>query len=319
MKKKKPILFITLIAFFSCCHQSISFEKTKITNELINQYYAVNYDYPHSLDELLLFKESDSLPQDTPDDERNTLRYLENNAEKITWMLYDSVFQKQELIVLFKEDTIVHRFNEWRFPCIGFYNDAFVDAYLREPGSLDEFLSFCVHCDSIGHTEDWSFGKCEEVTVSNLQKLKKVFLLQWIIDEDGLFIVIDKDTLWQHHPSIPCDGLSFQPHFYDKDGGYNDSEDLEQSFLFGIRELGKKYKEREKGTFGEIRIVEYDNARGMSPFCGADNKYLKSKWFEDVERYLEKFAKENDLGRIVFAVPVFETIAKRGLGDLCVK
>ena len=306
MNNKKTILLFTLMALFSCCHQSIPFDNTKTTNELINQYYAVNYDYPHSLDELLLFNNSYSILQDTHDDEIDALCYLENNAEKITWMLYDSVFQKQELIVLFKEDTIVHRFNEWRFPCIGFYNDAFVDAYLREPGSLDEFLSFCVHCDSIGHTEDWSFGKCEEVTVSNLQKLKKVFLLQWIIDEDGLFIVIDKDTLWQHHPSIPCDGLSFQPHFYDREGGYNDSEDLEQSFLFGIRELGKKYKEREKGTFGEIRIVEYDNARGMSPFCGADNKYLKSKWFEDVERYLEKFAKENDLGRIVFAVPVFE-------------
>lgn len=304
MKKIKPMLFIALMVFFSCCNQSISFEKTKKTNELINQYYAINYDYPHSLDELLLIKDHNLFAQNTLGDENNTLSYLENNARRITWMLYDSLFPKQELIVLFKEDTIVHRFNEWRFPCIGYYNDAFVDTYLKEPVSLDEFLSFCNHCDSMGHGEDWEFGKCEKVTVSNLQKLKEVFLLQWIIDEDGLFIVIDKDTIWQHHPSIPCDGLSFQPHFYGRNDCYYDSEELERSFMLGIRELGKKFMEREKGTYSEVRIVEYDKAKGMSPFCGADKIDLTSKWFKEVERYLENFAKENDLGRIVFAAPV---------------
>ncbi len=213
--------------------------------------------------------------------------------------------------VLYEADTPFYQINKWRFPCIGFYNDAYTNCYLREPESLEDFLLFCYYCDSIDDGNDGLYDNCNKQTVENLQKCKQLESLQWINSEDELLIVIDNDTVWRHNALLPCNEdlkWLFQPHYYDKNGHYiNLEENVNRSFKNSLREIGRPFFTQGSQEI-HYYVFVYSNTSGIYPFCKEEDLDTSIKYFKDMERFLEKFVEENRLRKIIFIAPATEKI-----------
>lgn len=278
----------------------------------VDHYYTINYEYPSSLDELLLFcKANLSYLQSIKDSILIDYTYFKNNAEKISWIINDTLFPKQELIVLYEKDTLAYRINERRFPCIGFYNDAYVNCYLKEPDSLECFLSFCYYCDSLEDDTNELYDKCNRVTLKNLQKCKQMESFQWINNDDELLMLIGSDTIWHHNnETLPCiDYLKplFQPHYYDKTGQYiRLEEDVDREFRNKLRRLWRPYMNHSNTKGRDYLTLVYSKAKGVYSFCEEDKIDLNAQYFKDMGVYLEKFIDNYGLSRVVFAAPAMK-------------
>lgn len=278
---------------------------------LIDRYYAINYEYPLSFEDLISFCRVDSsyfLSISIQDAFLLDYPIFEKATKKINWIINDTLFPKQELIVLYKKDTLTHRINELRFPCIGFYNDAYVNCYLKEPESLDVFLSFCNHCDSLEDGTNALYDKCNSVTVKNLQKSKQIESLQWINTDDELFIVIENDTVWRHsNELLPCiDYLKpiFQPHYYDMMDRYVKlEENVDKEFKNNLRELWYPYVNQSNMKERDYLTLVYSNTEGFYSFCEDNEIDTKNKYFKDMGKYLKKFIDKHGLNKVVFAAP----------------
>ena len=128
----KLCILLFFFILFGCKQQTTCVRQKMNIDYFIDLYYIKNYEYPLSLDELLFFCESNLCDmQSIQDSVLIEYTCLKNNSKKISWIVDETGFPKQELFVLFEKDTLTYRMNEWRFPCIGFYNDAFVNCYLK--------------------------------------------------------------------------------------------------------------------------------------------------------------------------------------------
>lgn len=306
---KKLYILILLIPLVGCKQQSSYVRQKMNIDYFIDRYYAINYEYPSSLDELLSFCNNDSsYMQILHDSILHNYSYLIKNKKKINLTIDNAQFPKQKLIVLYNKDTLSCRINDWIFPCIGFYNNAYVDCYLKEPESLDDFLSFCYHCDSLEDGTSGLYDKCNSVTVKNLQKCKQIESFQWINNDDELLIIIYNDTVWYHNNELlPCiDDLKplFQPHYYDKTLHYiRLGEDINRTFKNNLRELWHPYCNQDKTTESVFYTFVYNKADGLYSFCEDNGIDINTKYFKDMGDYLEKFANEQELSKIIFVAP----------------
>ena len=297
------------------CKQQMTCTRQKMNMGLfVDHYYTINYEYPSSLDELLFFCNANlSDLQSKEDSILIDYTFFENNAEKISWVINDTLFPKQELIVLYEKDTIAYRKNEWRFPCIGLYNDAYVNCYLKEPESLECFLSFCYYCDSLEDGTNGLYDKCNRVALKNLQKCKQLESFQWINKDDELLMLIGNDTIWHHNnEALPCiDYLKplFQPHYYDKTGQYvRLEEDLDREFRNNLRGLWYPYVNQSDAKEREYLTLVYGKTRGFYSFCKEDEIDLNIQYFKDMKEYLEKFMDNHGISMVVFAAPAIKTV-----------
>lgn len=279
-------------------------------NRLLDHYFSVNYDYPATKNEFVYFCENDTYLKDRFQD---TLGIILNDfkSKSVNWNLDNSGFPDQKLIVLLGEDTVFYRNNNWRLPCIGYYNDAFVDCYLREPSSIYEFLLFCEYCDFVSEKSFWPYRKCDSITILNLRKCSELTSLRWIQNTESLYLIINNDTLWHHNTTNPCLGTdkarTFLPHYYNQNRLFVAvSEEIDKAFKIGLMDLSKQYYNRGKILSDQFQILEFDRFKGLRPYCENDTANLNNNWFFDLEHYLWYFANENGFEKIVFSVPIVE-------------
>lgn len=310
MKQSKALILsiISIILLCSCNTRAKKQESMGCLNHLLDRYFSVNYDYPATKNDFVCFCENDTYLKDKFQD---TLGIILNDfkSKSVNWYLDNSSFPDQKLIVLLGEDTVFYRNNNWRLPCIGYYNDAFVDCYLREPSSIYEFLSFCDYCDSVSEKSFWPYRKCDSITILNLRKCSELTSLRWIQTPESLYLVINNDTIWHHNTTNPClrtdKARTFLPHYYNQNRLFvSVSEDLDKDFKSGIRDLTKQYYNRGKVLSDQFQILEFDRFKGLRPYCENDTAILNNDWFLALEHYLQCFSNENGFEKIVFSVPI---------------
>ena len=278
-------------------------------NFLLDRYYTANYDYPSSKDAFFSFCETDDYSKEKLNDSFEVLIDFLKNQNQYIWVLDDSKFPNQHFSIINGRDTLIHRLNSWRFPCIGFYNDAYVESYLSEPPSLQEFLLFCNYCDSLTDYENWPYRICDSITMLNLHKCLYIDNFKWHREKDILLMIIDNDTIWRHHSSSPCtnnkDSMMINPHFYDINGSYiKTTDDFNYKFIHDIRKLINQFTNQPIIDLSQFHCIEYCYGKGSSPYCENDEINLDSKWVHSLEEYLESFCIENELGNIIFMVPI---------------
>lgn len=303
------ITFAFIILLCSCNAQEkkqLCFDGLDI---LLERYNSVNYDYPKTKNDFVYFCEHDTYLKDRLKD---TLGRILNSIEndKVKWHFDDTKFPIQELIVFSGKDTIVNKNNNWRFPCIGYYNDAFVDCYLREPFSIYEFLLFCEYCDSVIDNSFRPFKTCDSITIRNLQKCSELSSLEWIQDTESLYLIVNKDTLWHHNTTPPCKWTdktrTFSPHYYNQNHHYVAvSEEVDRSFRLGLRDLSKQYYKEGIIMSNLFQILEFDSVDGLQPLCD-DNFNPNEKWILALTHYLSVFANENGFEKIVFSIQIID-------------
>ena len=309
----KRIIFFILIAvnlvlFFSLSKNA--FNKGEIENleVLLDQYFSVYYTYPASKESFLSFCEKDVCSKEQLVENYELIHEQFWNKEEIVWVLDDSRFPDQEFTILYDKDTIIHRHNNWSFPCIGLYNDAYVEGYLSEPPSLQDFLLFCYYCDSLNDTKDWPYYQCDSVTVMNLRRCLDVNGLKWVQDKESLIIVIDEDTVWRHNTLSPCmrneKALVFEPRFYNNKGYYlKTSDSINRNFKNNIRNLAIRMSNQPNAELTQFHILEYSANKGLSSYCEDDDICFDSIWFRELEHFLVTFVAENDINRVIFSAP----------------
>lgn len=308
--KVSLLSIVSIILLCSCNTQEKKQERIEGLNLLLNYYFSVNYDYPATKNDFVYFCEHDTCLKGKLQDTLGIiLNYFTKN--KVCWYLDNSNFPDQKLIILSGKDTIVLRNNNWRLPCIGYYNDAFVDCYLREPSSIHEFLLFCNYCDSISEKYFWPYQKCDSITIMNLRKYSELTSLQWTHNSENLYLIINNDTLWHHNSTNPCTrtdkATTFVPHYYNQDHLFVAvSENIDKTFRSNLRDLSKQYCNEGNIMSNQFQIFEFDYFNGLRPYCEDDTARLNRNWFLALEQYLQVFADENRFERIVFSVPIVE-------------
>lgn len=310
---KQLVLFIEILVFASLSSCEVAYLNSNVLCKLdflVDRYLSVNYDLPQSKESFKSFCENDIFSAERLGDTLNDIiDFLDKDC--ITWQIDDNNFPKQELIVLSHKDTIFRRVNCWRFPCIGYYNDAFVDCYLKEPSSIYEFLSFCEYCDSVSTNSFWPFRTCDSITIINLRRCTRLNSIEWQQDTESLYFIINNDTLWHHNTTSPCKYAdktrTFAPHYYNKKRCFVAvSEDLDIAFRANLRDLSKPFIKDGGIVSDQIQILEFDSNFGLHPFCNYELPDYNNKWFLCLEQYLHVFAKENNFEKIIFSVPIVE-------------
>ena len=299
------LLFIVFISFYSCQQEhKMTNSSYPGINNMIDGYFQHYYDYPKSLDSLITVMDSrrpyidDSLLSSY----ELTLNNLKKDKGKIQWHLYEDDFLNEELVVLKGKDTIIHRVNSSRFPCLGLLLDGFKDCYYDYPTTLQGLLEYC---KTVGYVKEGQFKNCDSVTIYNLISSQEKGLLKWEKDEKGLLVMINNDTIDFLSPYSPCDLSPFEKrhiHFFDSNKNIVFSNQLETEFKKGVYSIQMDFPviyEEEKGNY---HILKYQRDLGLKLYCENDYSPQDQLWFEAINGFVSKFAIDNDLDEIIFGV-----------------
>lgn len=299
------LLFIVLISLYSCQQEHrVTNNSYPGINNMIDGYFQHYYEYPKSLDSLITVMESRRpyIDESFISPYELTLNNLKKDKGKIHWHLYEDDFLNEELVVLKGKDTIIHRVNSTRFPCLGLILDGFKDYYYDYPTTLQGLLEYS---KTVGYMKEGPFENCNSVTIYNLISSQEKGLLKWEKDENGLLIMINNDTIDFRPPYSPCELSPFDKRhirFFDSNKNVVLSSQLETEFTRGIYSIQMEFpivSEEEKGNY---HILQYQHDLGLKLYC--ENDYLPQDpmWFEAINVFVSQFAIDNDLFEIIFGV-----------------
>lgn len=306
-------LLYCIIALLSSC-SALQAEKEQVPpiGSFLSQYYNYYYDYPASLDDFIQFIE-ERLPYSDSCIKKDLLvsQILLENSNEISWINKKENYPVQELIILYKQDTVFHLYDSIAFPCLDRLVDLYMDIYYEYPESLDALRK---HYMAIKQFKPvfWPTYVCDSVTILCLEKCQSQNILSWEKDEVGLLIMIRNDTVgyWLNYSF--CDNSSNDiflapTRFFDIDGtGFYPSEELDQQFKNGIRELRLNCRQFNTETIITWHLLKYNRTEGLSLLCDNDDLDIKTEYFKNMGFYLENFADEYKLNSIVFAAPAVE-------------
>ncbi|MBR6931595.1 MAG: hypothetical protein IKH61_15415 [Bacteroidales bacterium] len=306
MKTKRLFfLFVILVSFYSCQqeHRVTNNSYPGIDN-MIDGYFQHYYEYPKSLDSLITVMESRRpfIDESFISSYELTLNNLKKDKGKIQWHLYEDDFLNEELVVLEGKDTIIHRFNSSRFPCLGLLLDGFKDYYYDYPPTLQGLLEYS---KTVGYVKECPFENCDSVTIYNLISSQEKGLLKWEKDENGLLIIINNDTINYLPPYSPCELSPFDKRhirFFDSNKNIVLSNQIETEFTRGIYSIQMEFpvvNEEEKGNY---HILQYQHDLGLKLYCENDYPPQDPMWFKAINDFVNQFAIDNDLYMIIFGV-----------------
>jgi len=307
MKRLFILLFALFTVSFASC-QTVSTSKKDDYPGLetfLDGYYHQYYSFPVSLDELIAEIETRSsyVNPSFIDTFNITLTNLRKDKNQINWVLSDECFLNEELLVLKGEDTIMHRYNPYKFPCLGVLLNNYRYYYLDYPETIEELSAFT---KVEGYVEEPSFKGCDSITMQNLFKGEERGVLTWKNDKDGLLIMANNDTVDYLPPYSPCDLSPFEKRrivlLFDKNKTVVLSNKMEVEFKKGLYSVLKEFPfidEKEKGNY---HIMCYRQDKGLHLYC--ENDYLPQdpELFSTLNTFAHQFAEENNLDEIIFCV-----------------
>lgn len=306
MKTKQLSFLILILVFCYSCQQEQRMTNNGYPgfNNMIDGYYQHYYDYPKSLDSLITVMESRRPYIDGSflSSYELTLNNLKTDKGRIQWHLFEDDLLNEELVVLKGRDTIIHRVNTSRFPCLGLLLDGFKDCYYDYPTTLQGLLEYS---KAVGYVKEGQFKNCDSVTIYNLISSQEKGLLKWEKDENGLLVMINNDTIDFLSPYSPCELSPFDKrhiHFFDSNKNIVFSNQLEIEFKKGIYSIQMEFPviyEEEKGNY---HILQYQRDLGLKLYCENDYSPQDQMWFEAIHDFVSKFAIDNDLNEIIFGV-----------------
>lgn len=312
MKNKFNLILALFLTLMVSCEKKHPPTKENISGieTFLDRYFEKNLDYPPSLEDLLLFCQSDNYLIQTMGDRYNTtMLFLTKNKKNISWVLDDG-FVNEQLLILKKRDTLAYRINDRRFPCGYEYLTSYENCYLTDPRTPEDFISFIEDSFSKADTL-WKPDKCDSITLMNFIKCKERGILKWVWNNDDFHIIVNADTICSRQPAFTVCGKkdyypqSRRPRFFDRDGYYLAvSEESVTSFFSGIQNISREF--HRANYEDNVHLMEFNIKTGLHCFCENDSFENTSKWFISLEHYLRTYADENSIGKIIFAVPEME-------------
>lgn len=297
-KKCNLIGFILCLLLCTCSDNIYNKLDSVELHSMIDDYYYYYGEYPNSAKCLLeYFNDMDSI--------NVTTNYLNKQKNNISWTLNNPSVLDEELLIKEKQDTILWICGKKHLSFFDNLINSYERVYLDYPSSLDDLI--CYDKTTRGIKED-VFDRCIPLTLNYLERNKEQ--LTWQKNDTLLLILTGNDTVsCRIGPSLGisicqtklgrCNRLSL---FFDIQGKTVISEDLTKAFKSGIQEICQQSKDEFFESL-EFHILQYQVNEGLTDFCKDDTAVLKSPWFIEVHGFLEQFAPEHGLGRIVFAFP----------------
>lgn len=343
---KKFLFILLVSVFITSCakNQLSNEEKYPVLGDLIESYYNRYYEYPTSTEDLLnycnVYLESwDDYPY--IDSIKTTLYYLQKEKKKIQWKYvysdpwtkdnYSYPWAEKELLVLVNKDTLVREKPDLVFmgACWSDLFEYYIKDYFRFPPNLEELIDYSgteglLDYDTVPISQDNDFLNSYNPRVE--AALLRFFLknqnnLTWLCEDSTLLIALAKDTVyyeqinsdspchWYDDATNPNEILLFSPRFYDLSGRISwksRNDEFTAQFRNSIWNLRLKYPTIIEGGINNWHFFQYTRTNGLTLFCKDDDMQTDTNYFRDIESCVEKFAEENDFGKIVFVAPILE-------------
>jgi hypothetical protein len=143
-------------------------------------------------------------------------------------------------------------------------------------------------------------------TITFLQKNKNK--ITWMVTDFDITVLLNNDTLVYYpggdarcicYSQYPSEKYIFR--FFDNHNHYAYSEETEKMFKYGLKVLALNFSpiEREKTN---LHIMVYTQKDGLRSFCDKGDLPIDSTWFSSVEKYVDAFSKQYNLGKVIFSV-----------------
>lgn len=304
MRKYLVLQIIILMIMHSCASsQSLFTENIKIVlDDFTDSYYNHYYTLPRSLDTVINIMESRVMYVDSSVlcNYNETLEFLKRSKQDITWILKDEDFMNEELVVIFDSDTILHKINHMRFPCLGMLLEEYRNNYLEDPISYDVFMK--KNLKRKYFNEPPLLG-CDSVTLAELKDCYEKNRLFWQIDDNGILIKVNNDTIVFTPPFSACNLNQFDKRlsrFYDIDGNVIISNELDSIFNKGISELKKNYPNIDLGNELNYTLVTYTINKQLIPYC--EDGDFDIEWLKTIENYANFFTTNYNVSSLTFGV-----------------
>lgn len=310
---KKLFCSLILLVLLSCScrinHPCLIDYKSQLA-AFVDSYQNEYCNYPSSVDEFVSFSErvlpyADSASMDSLSLALNTMKEW---REHVTWITVDDNYNDRGLLVLFETDTIIYKKTS-AFPTLHKLIDAYRYYNFEYPDSYDVFRKCFL---AMAKDESvWSTKVCDSMTMFDLERSQLLGNLLWILDEDGLLIMNDNDTLgyWQEYSYCSFSSFDirgFESRFIDSDGVGFISTTLNDELKRGIRNLRSSYRKTLDGGIDGWHLLTYTPSNGIKALCKDDEIVIDSEWFYDLERFLKSFATNNKIEKIVFTAAAME-------------
>lgn len=311
--------FVLLIVFIICitltCCKSSSLHvslSTRVTLEkMIGSWNNTLCDYPKTLDEFISVNEAYDNWKELPikDSVEATLSFLKKEKEHIIWRFSHPSVTSMDLTIIHYNDTIYRKAGEWLFPGLDVSLIDYNKYYFEFPSSVEKLIAY----DSLAKKDHDGFYQCCDKTLEYIMQNKSD--INWkIIDEAKILIMSGEDTITYQlgcYPqvllcdeSVVCGSPIFR--FFDINGNYAYSEDVERALKIGLSALRYNYAVLPpEQTIWHIMV--YTNEDGLQPYCRNDDLSIETKWFVEVEDFMCNFCKEHVLGKVIFMSPSYKS------------
>ncbi len=304
---KRLIIILILLHLSSYVFtQTATYDDTKkILREFVDSFYNHYYGFPMTFETMVSAMESrkNHIESSLICQYNDALDFLKNNKKTINWLITEQDCINKELVVLFQEDTLIHKYDQNPFPCLGLLLDEYRFYYLEDPETLDDFLRYKKHRKQF---DEPPFIGCDSTTFAEILECGEQTLLIWKKDETDLLIKVNNDTI-VFTPTFSVCGLEpFEKRlvrFYDVNNGIIISKELDSIFHKGILQIKKDYPIIDKGKEMDYNLFKYTSKKGLLPLCfGIDNLEYDAAWLEEIEKYLHSFTIEHRIESLVFGL-----------------
>lgn len=304
MNNKIKIIIIQcfFICITSCVYnQNVSNIRIKENlDDFVDCFYNHYYTFPTSSDTLVFVMESRMIYIDESNlyNYNETINFLKKHKNHITWELNEKDLLHEELVVLFERDTLLHKCNQMKFPCLGLLLEEFRHYYLEDPNSLEDFLK---RNQKRKKYDESPFVGCDSVTIFQLIDCNKKNQLIWEIKNNSILIKVSNDTIVFTPTFSPCDLNSFDKNilrFYDSDDNVIISSELDSVFKKGLFELRKEFPIVIQGRELDFILVSYTINNKILTLC-ADEKDFNKEWISAIEAYIRSFLIKHQIKSII--------------------
>lgn len=166
------------------------------------------------------------------------------------------------------------------------------------PSTIQDLIIF----DSLSNTGQESSRYHNVITF--LQKNKEK--ITWTATDYDIIVLMNNDTLIYYpggdshsicYSQYPSEKYIFR--FFDHHHHYAYSEETEKMFKYGLKMISMNFSPIEGGG---LHIMVYTQKDGLRSFCDNDDSPIDSTWFSSVEKYVDAFSKQHNLGKVIFSI-----------------
>lgn len=201
-----------------------------------------------------------------------------------------------------------HVFKKFYYPYFFEIMETYYFANYSYPITADQLLNFFKQEKYLDESEQELF----QFTLTKIEKDSYNYNFQ--MNENRVQVSYKNRIFYDEQASDVCfmlkdDWLNYSRLFifHNSEGKIiRKNDDLTNKLIINERKIGSNYEFIEYREDSSIvcKLISYEKNVGISDFCTPENNLMIYPYFQEIKNYLDTFTTENNLSKIIHAVPV---------------